>query len=186
MNYNMQNMNKKLPELFAMLKSAEVEIKKEHQVLMVNKTTKFKKGNSKQKGHFKKGGKKVTAPMKKTKAGPKPDTECFYYKGEGHWKRNCPKYLADMKNGNIKKKVISDIHVIDVYLSSNRSSAWVFDTGSVAHICNSKQELQNKRRLARDEVTMRVGNVSRVDVMAVGTLSLVLPSGLVLNLNKCY
>ena len=89
MNYNMQNMNKTLPELFAMLKSAEVEIKKEHQVLLVNKTTKFKKGKSKQKGHFKKGGKKVTTPTKKTKAGPKPDTECFYCKGEGHWKRNC-------------------------------------------------------------------------------------------------
>ncbi|KAK1609822.1 hypothetical protein QYE76_033495 [Lolium multiflorum] len=43
MNYNMQNMNKELPELFSMLKSTEVEIHKEHQVLMVNKTTKFKK-----------------------------------------------------------------------------------------------------------------------------------------------
>ena len=32
-----------IPELFAMLKSAKVEIKKEHQVLMVNKTTSFKK-----------------------------------------------------------------------------------------------------------------------------------------------
>src|SRR3954452_22862713 len=145
MNYNMQSMNKQLPELFAMLKSAEVEIKKEHQVLMVNKTTKFKKGKSKQKGHFKKGGKKVTAPTKKTKAGPKTDTECFYCKGEGHWKRNFPKYLADLKNGNIKKKGISDIHVIDVYLTSTRSSAWVFETGSVANICNSKQELRNKR-----------------------------------------
>ncbi|KAK1683169.1 hypothetical protein QYE76_044017 [Lolium multiflorum] len=39
MNYNMQNMNKELPELFGMLKAAEIEIKKEHQVLMVNKTT---------------------------------------------------------------------------------------------------------------------------------------------------
>ena len=186
MNYNMQNMNKELPELFAMLKSAEVEIKKEHQVLMVNKTTKFKKGKSKQKGHFKKGGKKVTTPTKKTKAGPKPDTECFYCKGEGHWKRNCPKYLADLKNGNIKKKGISDIHVIDVYLTSTRSSAWVFDTGSVAHICNSKQVLQNKRKLAKNEVTMRVGNGSKVDVIAVGTLPLHLPSGLVLYLNNCY
>ena len=36
-------MNKTIPELFAMLKAAEVEIKKEHQVLMVNKTTSFKK-----------------------------------------------------------------------------------------------------------------------------------------------
>ena len=35
MNYNMQGMDKTIPELFAMLKAAEVEIKKEHQVLMV-------------------------------------------------------------------------------------------------------------------------------------------------------
>ena len=33
---------------------------------------------------------------------------------------------------------------------------------------------------------MRVGNGSKVDVIAVGTLPLHLPSGLVLNLNKCY
>ena len=85
MNYNMHCMNKTLPELSSMLKTAEVEIKKEHQVLMVNKTTKFKKqGKSKQKGNFKKGGKKVAVPAKKTKAGPKPDTKCFYCKGEGH------------------------------------------------------------------------------------------------------
>ena len=37
MNYNMQGMTKVIPELFATLKSAKVEIKKEHQVLMVNK-----------------------------------------------------------------------------------------------------------------------------------------------------
>ena len=39
----MQGMAKMIPKLFAMLKSAKVEIKKEHQVLMVNKTTSFKK-----------------------------------------------------------------------------------------------------------------------------------------------
>ena len=44
MNYNMQGMDKTIPELLAMLKAAEVEIKKEHQVLMVKKTTSFKKG----------------------------------------------------------------------------------------------------------------------------------------------
>ena len=43
MNYNMQGMTKTILELFAMLKAAEVEIKKDHQVLMVNKTTSFKK-----------------------------------------------------------------------------------------------------------------------------------------------
>ena len=39
MNYNMQGITETIPEVFAMLKSAEVEGRKEHQVLMVNKTT---------------------------------------------------------------------------------------------------------------------------------------------------
>src|SRR3954462_658451 len=53
MNYNMQGMDKTIPELFAMLKAAEVEIKKEHEVLMVNKTTSFKKkGQRKEEGEL--------------------------------------------------------------------------------------------------------------------------------------
>ena len=35
MNYNMQGMTKTIPELFLMLKSTKVEIKKEHQVLII-------------------------------------------------------------------------------------------------------------------------------------------------------
>ena len=78
MNYNMQGMNKTIFELFAMLKAAKVEIKKEHQVLMVNKTTCFKKKGKGKKGNFKKNGKQVAAQVKKPKSGPKPETECFY------------------------------------------------------------------------------------------------------------
>ena len=58
-NFNMQGMVKTIREVYSMLKSAEVEIKKEHQVLMVNKTTKFKKGKGKK--NFKKYGKGVAA-----------------------------------------------------------------------------------------------------------------------------
>src|SRR3954464_13482089 len=43
LNYNMQRMTKTPSELFAMLKTAEVEIKKEHAVFMVNKTVELKK-----------------------------------------------------------------------------------------------------------------------------------------------
>ena len=127
---------------------------------------------------------KVATLEKKPKAGPKPETECFYCKGTGHWKRNCPKYLADKKDGKVKG--IFDIHVIDVYLTNARSSAWVFDTGSVANICNLKQGLRIKRRLAKDKVTMRVRNGSKVDVIAVGMQPLPLPSVLVVELNNCY
>ena len=122
--------------------------------------------------------------MKKPKSGPKPETQCFYCKGTGHWKRNYPKYLAYKKD--VKVKGIFDMHVTDVYLTNARSSAWVFDTGSVAHICNSKHGLRIKRRLAKDEVTMHVGNGSKVDVITIGTLPLHLPLGLVLDQNNCY
>ena len=47
--------------------------------------------------------------MKKPKFGPKTKTACVYFKGTGHCKRNCPKYLADKKDGKVK--CIFDIHV---------------------------------------------------------------------------
>src|SRR5215216_6296322 len=104
MNYNVQGMTKTIPKLFVMLKSTKVEFKKEHQVLMVNKTTSFKKKGKGQKGNFKKS-KQVAAPMKKPKARPKPETECFYCKGNGHWKQNCPEYLAYNKDGKLNKGI---------------------------------------------------------------------------------
>ena len=105
---------------------------------MVSKTTSFKKKDKgKKKGSFKKNSKQVAAQEKKPKPGPKPGTEGFYCKQTGHWKRICPKYLVDKKDGKVNKGIF-DIHVIDVYLASVRSSPWVFDTGSVAKISNSK------------------------------------------------
>ena len=77
----MQGMDKTIPELFAMLKAAEVEIKKGHQVLMVSKTTSFKKKGKGKKGNFKKNNNPVAAQVKKPKSGPNSDTECFYCKG---------------------------------------------------------------------------------------------------------
>ena len=103
--------------------------------------------------------------MKKPKSGCKPETECFYCKGNGHSKRNYPKYLADKKDGKVKG--IFDIHVIDVYFTSVHSNPMVFDTDSVAMISNSKQELQNEQRLVMGEVTMCAGNNSKVDKITI-------------------
>ena len=91
--------------------------------------------------------------MKKPKSRPKPETECFYCKGNGHWKWNCPRYLADKKDGILNKGIL-DIHVIYVYFTSVYSNPSVFDTGSVAKSSNSKRELQNKQRLVKGEVMM--------------------------------
>jgi hypothetical protein len=132
----MQGMTKSLSDLFAMLKTAEVEIKKEHNVLLVNKTMDFKKSGKSKKGPKGKkpqrDGKRFAGPPKVPKM--KPEVKCFYCKGDGHWKRNCPKYLKDKKAGKVvsRDKGIFDIHVIGIYLTSARSNTWVFDTGSIA------------------------------------------------------
>ena len=86
---------------------------------MVNKTTSFKKKGKGKKENFKKNGKQVADQGKKHKSGPKPEIECFYCKGIGHWKGNCPKYLVDKKDGKVNKGIF-DIHVINVYLTSSR------------------------------------------------------------------
>ena len=134
-------------------------------MLMIDKTTSFKKRAKGKKGNFKKNVKQVVTPVKKPKSGPKPETECFYCKGTGHWKRNCPKYLADNKDGKVK--VIFDIHVIDVYLTSVYRNPSVFDSSSVAKISNSKRELQNDQRLVKSEVTMCVGSGSKIDMIII-------------------
>jgi hypothetical protein len=122
-----------------MLKTAEVEIKKEHTVLMVNKSTEFKKPDRKTKGP--KGKSRTVASMlpplpRSPRRSPTSRASTAMRKEEGHWKRNCPKYLEDKKAVKIaaKDKGICDIHVIDICLKSARSNTWVFDTGSVAHI----------------------------------------------------
>ena len=123
MNYNMQGMTKMIPKIFTMLKSANVEIKKEHQVLMVNKTASFKKKGEGKKGNFKKNGKQVATPVKKPKAAPQPKTECFYCEENGHWKWNHPKYLVEKMDGIVNKSIyLIYMLYIDVYFTSVHSN----------------------------------------------------------------
>ena len=51
MNYNISGIDMMILEIFAMFDTTKVEIKKEHQLLMVGETTSFKKGKGK-KGYF--------------------------------------------------------------------------------------------------------------------------------------
>ena len=92
-----------------------------HPMLMVNKTTSFKRRAKGKKGNFKQNNKPVVTPAKKPKTGPKPETKCLHCKGNGHWKRKYPEYLVDKKDGKVNKGIF-DIHVIDVYLTSVYSS----------------------------------------------------------------
>ena len=81
MNYNMNGMDKSTNELLAMLKTAEAGMQKDtNHVMMVSKTTSFKK-----KGKAKKGkGTGKTDTQEKPKGGATLDTGCFFCKKKGH------------------------------------------------------------------------------------------------------
>ena len=63
-------------------------------------------------------------------------------------------------------KGIFDIH-IDVYFTSVYNNPSVLDIGSVTKSSNSKRELQNEQRLVKDEVTMYIGNGSKIDMIII-------------------
>ena len=133
---------------------------------MIDNTTSFKKRAKGKKGNFKQNDKQVVTPAKKPKAGPKPETECLHYKGNGHCKRKCPEYLVDKKDGKVNKGIF-DIHVIDVYLTSVIVAPEYLILVRLLNISNSKQELQNKQRLVEGEVTMCVGSGSKIDMIII-------------------
>ncbi|XP_047316300.1 uncharacterized protein LOC124919967 [Impatiens glandulifera] len=98
----MNGLKHDLNELHNMLKNVEGNIidAKKKEVLNVNNGKGFKKV-AKKKNNNQGKGKQVAKP----KGGEKPkiaaDHDCFYCQAKGHWKRNCPKYLEDKKNGTV-------------------------------------------------------------------------------------
>ncbi|KAK8539407.1 hypothetical protein V6N12_043033 [Hibiscus sabdariffa] len=160
LNFNMNEIEKTLPQLLGMLRSAEGNMKKggSKSVLMVREAKgKGKKvANSKGIGKTKPKGKEALKP----KGGVSKDGKCFHCGKTGHWKRNCPIYLEEFKKAKTVGASVSGIYVIDVNMST--SSSWVLDTGCGSHICTSVQGLHTRRNLAKGDVDLRVGNGARV------------------------
>ena len=126
-----------------------------------------------------KGGAGKSLSKPKTKGKEKSeDVTCFHCKKSGHWKRNCKIYLEEVKKskGKALEAGTAGMTVIDVNISILDN--WVLDTGGGTHICRNMQVLQNRRKLARGEVDLRVGNGAKVAALAVGEVYLTLPSGL--------
>ncbi|PNX85475.1 copia protein (gag-int-pol protein), partial [Trifolium pratense] len=187
MNFLMNDMDKSLPQLATMLRTAEKNMKgRGKTILMVNngKPKWQQKKPTKPKGNGK--GKAVAKPSTKALkpiGGVAKEGKCFHCGKTGHWKRNCPKYLEDKKNGNVAS-TSSGINVIEINMST--STSWVLDTGCGSHICTNVQDLGTSRALAKGEVDLRVGNGAKVAALAVGTYDLTLPSGLIIQLLNCY
>ena len=156
----MNVLDKSITELHGMLKDAEHNFKKTTPVLMVQKGKgKGGMGKGKAKSKDKVGPKSKGKRPKAPKPKPQKESMCFHCNKPGHWKRNCPVYLEELKKGGATSTT-SCIYVIEVNLSI--STSWVLDTGCGSHICSNVQGLRNRRTLMEDEVDLRVGYKARV------------------------
>jgi hypothetical protein len=114
----------------------------------------------------------------KGKSGPSPNETCFHCHKNGHWLRNCKKYLEEQKK---KKKKGSDtstsgINGIEINIIVSSSDSWVFDTRLMIQTCKSLQGLCLTRRFAKGELDVHVDHGAKVAAIAVGTYHLSLPS----------
>ena len=196
MNFNMNGWVKTVPELHNMLKTAEMNIpSRTNQVLMV-RSAGVKKPKPKNRGFKGKGKKKVTVAanvatntnkvVAKKKPPPFEERKCFRCNQMGHWMRNCPEHLAEIRkkraNGEGSSGGIS-IYVIELFTVS--SNTWVFDAGCGYHIVNVLQEPEKWRKLNKGSMELIVGDGKRVPVLATGVFHFTCPSGLVFPLNNC-
>ncbi|GJW42677.1 NB-ARC domains-containing protein [Tanacetum coccineum] len=116
-NYNMHNMGKTIGEIHAMLIEYEKGLPKKAetpQVMMI-KSGKIQKANKKSlnaKGKNKVKGKgkdkkdyipKPKNPKPTAMERPAKDDACHHCKEVGHWKRNCPVYLAELQKNEEKE-----------------------------------------------------------------------------------
>lgn len=75
-------------------------------------------------------------------------------------------------------------YVIEINTASN-NNAWVLDTGCGSHICSNLMGFKSRRSLKKWEIDLRGANGAKVAALIVGTYSLSLPSGLILDLEEC-
>ena len=120
-------------------KGSEVEAN-----VVITSKRRFQKGSTsgnkfvlKNKGIQKKKEKgKGTTPPTTTAKGKKSVVEkgkCFYCSGDGHWKRNCPKYLADKKAGK-ENQGKYDLMVLETFIVENNDSTWILDSRATDHV----------------------------------------------------
>ena len=190
MNNNMNGWDKPISELHSMLKTAEKNIpRKSSQVLMIREgqIKKPKGKNSKGKPYVGKGKRKMfpqaQQPKKKEKVAK--EDACFECGVIGHWKRNCPTYLAGLKAKKAGEGT-SGIYIfmIEMGIFTFSSNTWVFDTGCGTHICNSLQGFRRSKQLKAGDMVLHVGNGAKVAVQALGNFDLCLPNGLYLKLDN--
>ncbi|KAL0387782.1 UNVERIFIED_CONTAM: hypothetical protein Sradi_2660000 [Sesamum radiatum] len=95
-----------------------------------------------------------------TKQQSRANDICAHCREKGHWKRDYPKLPPKQ-----------DMFLIEVSMVTNFASWKLEDTSCSAHIRNDLQVLQRSRKLSKNEVVLRLGDVKVVVAEVVGTIN---------------
>ena len=136
LNYTMNKNVYSLSELMNRLCATEGILKTKGTQASTSKPKSKGKGGWKKKKKADKKGKQVALRVGKgsTQArNSKPKGKCFHCGEDGHWKRNCSKFLASKKQGMFKSLLVESCLVL------NPTNSWCVDSGSSNHICNILQ-----------------------------------------------
>ncbi|GJR91182.1 retrotransposon protein, putative, ty1-copia subclass [Tanacetum coccineum] len=127
---------------------------------------------------------KIPPPPKRED--PAKDSICHECGETGHWKRNCPQYLAELlkkkKNAASGAGGGSGIFVIELNTFLNRS--WIYDTGCGTHICNTNGRVEGQSRKLKPGALLVRGNGQR-EAVEQWQLDLSLLA-LIIVLNNCH
>ena len=105
--------------------------------------------------------KKESKPKKDVPKKVEAKKKYFHCDAEGHWRRNCPLYLKNLKT-KTDNKPSEGMLVIESNLTISSTSSSILDSGLSAHICTSMQSLIESRRLRKDDKILWVGNRVKV------------------------
>ncbi|KAK0580852.1 hypothetical protein LWI29_007090 [Acer saccharum] len=123
--------------------------------------------------------KKPLGPIKKeTKKVTKIKGKCFLCGEKGHWKRNCPKSQNKKEEGNV--------NYLETCFLADSPDSWIIDSGATNHVCYSLQGFQERRKLSKNEINLRLGNGTLVSASAVGDIRVYLDSRRHLDLIDVY
>nr|GFA99034.1 hypothetical protein [Tanacetum cinerariifolium] len=129
---------------------------------------------------------KPNTPLPPKKYNPTKDAICHQCGEVGHWRRNCPVYLAELMKKKKLSQGASTSGIFTIELYSFPSKSWIYDTGCGTHICITTQGLRGSKKLKPGALSLYVGDGHCIAIEAIGTCHLELPSGLVIVLNNCH
>jgi hypothetical protein len=134
------------------------------------------------KKHLKLVGKPDVKKLKKVGkwAKGKNSGKCHHCDKLGHWKKECPRYLASIGQGNVSS------FLVETCLVMNPPKTWCVDSGSTNHVCNSLQGLQVTRRLDEGEMYLTLGDGTKVPVHSIGIVKLCFNSKFLILSNCLY